>query len=191
MTGRQAANSGEQRLLADHVAEAQVGVEHVEVEVARQRAVGEQGFDLAGEAQHAVALAQVERLHADVIDRQHEPLCVGVPQSEGVHPAQMGEQVKPVLLVEVDDRLAVALRAEVVFLLHQRAAQFFVVVDFAVEDQRNRAIFVIERLVAPGDVDDAQAAHPHRQIGLGAGRVKAVAVRSAMLDRGAHRAHSR
>ena len=153
--------------------------------------VGEQRLDLAGEAQHAVALAQVERLHADVIDRQHQPLVRGVPQREGVHAAQVREQVEAVLLVQVDDRLAVALRAKGVLLLHQRAAQFFVVVDFAVEDQRNRAIFVVERLVAARHVDDAQAAHPHRQIGLVARRVEAVAVRSAMLDRRAHRAHRR
>ena len=42
-------------------------------------------------------------------------------------------------------------------------AQLPVVVDLAVEDHANRAVFVADRLVAAGKVDDAQPAHAERR----------------------------
>ncbi len=44
----------------------------------------------------------------------------------------------------------------------QRLAQLVVVVDLAVEDHLDGAIFVADRLLPAGDIDDRQAAHSQR-----------------------------
>src|SRR3990172_8764586 len=69
-------------------------------------------------------------------------------------------------------------------LLAQRA----VVVDLAVQDEPQRAVFVGERLLAAFEVDDAQAAEA--QAGVGA-REEAVAVRAAVAEGGRHPAEER
>ena len=64
------------------------------------------------------------------------------------------------------DRLAIALRAEAMTALHKIVAEFAVVVDFSIKDEGDRLIFVGERLIATGDIDDAQAAHGQADIAV-------------------------
>jgi hypothetical protein len=66
------------------------------------------------------------------------------------------DAVVAVLLVEVDDHLAVRARGEAVAARLQARAQLLVVVDLAVGDDRDRAVLGAQRLVAAGDVDDRQ-----------------------------------
>src|SRR5436309_13191137 len=60
------------------------------------------------------------------------------------------------------------------------------IVDFAVEDDPNCAVFIAERLMATGDINDAQAAHSNcgRPVG-----VNAFIVGAAMGHGGAHSSH--
>ncbi len=70
----------------------------------------------------------------------------------------------------------------------QRGAQFGVVVDLAVEDDDDRTVLVVHRLLAAADVDDREppVAKPHARLG-----VEAVAIRAAMADRRRHPAQGR
>ncbi len=180
---RQAAHAPEQRVCAEHVAEAQVGIQRVEVQFSRQGRIGQDGLDLAGEAQPPVLWIEVQRLDADVVHRQDQLPGVAIPQGEGVHAAQTVEHRQAALLVEVHQRLGVAARAEDVPLGRQSGVQFEVVVDFAVEDDGDTAVFVEDRLIPARHVDDAQAAHPQGDAG---GVEEAVTVRPAMGDARGH-----
>src|SRR4051812_18422036 len=65
----------------------------------------------------------------------------------------------------------------------QFVAQLFVVVDLPVENDRNGAIFVEDRLIAGLEVDDAEP--PHAESNLVA-EVKALGIRPAVPHRVAH-----
>src|SRR5262249_49165049 len=73
----------------------------------------------------------------------------------------MVDAVRAVLLVGMDDHLAVALAGEAMPFRDQVVAQIAKVVNLAVEDERQAAIFVEERLPAAAQVDDLEAARPH------------------------------
>ena len=60
-----------------------------------------------------------------------------------------------------------------------------VVVDLAVEDQPERVVLVGHRLVAGGEVDDAETAEPEAD-GVVRGDVEAVGVGAAVGDGGGH-----
>ena len=64
------------------------------------------------------------------------------------------------------DRLAIALRAEAMTASAQLVAQLTVVVDFSIEDEGDRLVFVGERLIATGDINDAQTAHGQADIAV-------------------------
>ena len=66
------------------------------------------------------------------------------------------------LLVGVDDDFGVGRRVEAVAGGLELAAQLAEVVDLAVEDDPDRAVLVVDRLVAGREVDDAQPAHAER-----------------------------
>jgi len=120
-----------------------------------------QRVQFGAERDLASALDEVERLlaHAIAHDKHAPPPCI--PKGEGVHAAQMVHALLAVILVEVQDRLAITLGGEAMTAGLERAAQLDEVVHLAVADQGERAILVVERLPACGEVDDTQT--PHRQ----------------------------
>src|SRR3982751_1935727 len=75
------------------------------------------------------------------------------------------EPVTP-LLVRVHDRLGVGVRTEHVTALIELSPQLDVVENLAVEYRPDRAVFVGDRLVSRGQVDDGQARvrEPHRAV---------------------------
>ena len=99
-----------------------------------------------------------QRLLAQPIAGQQQLPSPGVPEGQGEHAVEVLEKLGPFVLVEVDEHFGVALGAEVVPGAFQPAAQVAEVVDFAVEDDPDRAVFVGERLLAAGHVDDRQPA---------------------------------
>ncbi len=112
----------------------------------------------------------VERLDAESIaGKQHARaasaagvragLAAAVPKGEGKHAAQMLEAAFAPLFVTVDDDFGVGVRAEMVAARFERRAEMREIVDFAVEDDADRAVFVVDGLMAAAEIDDAQAAH--------------------------------
>ena len=79
------------------------------------------------------------------------------------------EEFDAVFLVEVHDNLAIRTAKKAMPASHQCRRKFAVVVDFAVADQRHRAILVAHRLRPRVDTDNAQTAKaqsypgPHQQ----------------------------
>jgi hypothetical protein len=60
----------------------------------------------------------------------------------------------------MNQRFGMATRAELVSAIDEFVTQLCVLVNFAVEHDPNRAIFVRNRLVACAEVDNAETAHP-------------------------------
>ena len=90
----------------------------------------------------------------------------------------------------MDDDLGVAVRPEDMALLQARP-QGLVVVDFAVGDEGDAAVFAPERLSSAGGIDDGQPAVAQRHV---AHYTDGQAVRPAMaktLDRGVYQADDR
>ncbi|KPK43075.1 MAG: hypothetical protein AMK72_13820 [Planctomycetes bacterium SM23_25] len=141
----------------------------------------------------------VERLLAETVAGEQQPPGLRVPEGKGEHAHQPRQEVRPVVLVQVDEDLGVAGRGEPVAARFQTPAKGAVVVDLAVVGQVQRVVFVGHGLMAAGRVDDRQP--PDAQPGAAA-RVDpdALLVRAAMhqgrdhaaedtgIDRGAARA---
>jgi len=123
-------------------------------------------------------------LEAQVIARHQHLAALDVQDRDRKLPAQAAEALRALLLVEVHDRLGVAVRAEGVALLLQLLPQRLVVVDLPVEDQGQRPVLVVDRLLPAREVDDAQPAHAERDARLD---VIALVVGPAMHHGVAHR----
>ena len=67
--------------------------------------------------------------------------------------------------------------------IDQFAAELAIVVNLPIEDDRLRAVFIEDRLAAPPQVDDAEAAHSEAN---GPVHIDAFIVWPAMLQRGTH-----
>ena len=78
---------------------------------------------LRREREPFVVSAQVERLDAEPVAREHQPAARGVPEREREHASQRRDEVGALLLIEVDDHLGVAARAEAVALRLEPRAQ--------------------------------------------------------------------
>src|SRR5712692_8280144 len=136
----------------------------VRIERAADPRVFEEGFDFRREYHGMVAMPVVERLFAGAVAGQDEAFGAVIPERDGDHPIQRLNEVGTLVFVEVNDHLTVRLRLEPVTAANELLAKFLVVVDLAVEDQRNVAGLAGKRLVACLEVNDAQAADGEGQV---------------------------
>src|SRR5580704_14589652 len=70
----------------------------------------------------------------------------------------------------------------------QFSAQFEIVIDFSVEDRPHRVVFIVDGLLATGNIDDAQPAHAQTNR---APNIQTFIVRSAVHNRLAHAVYVR
>src|SRR5438045_1071364 len=90
----------------------------------------------------------VNRLHAQAIAYEQQPPPLAVPQRKREHSTEIAHAVVAVLFVSVDDGLGVGLRLELVAFCNESRRQFAIVVDFAVEYDDDRTIFIEDWLAA-------------------------------------------
>ena len=122
----------------------------------------------------------VDRLLAEAIAREEQPLAPRVPDGEREHPVDALRKRFAPLLVPVDEHLGVAVAAEHVSVRNQLGAQMQVVVDLAVEGDPDGPVLVRHRLGAGrGEIDDRQAPVAERD---GPVHVQAAPVGAAMRD---------
>ena len=186
VSGGELCDAGEGGQRIGHVPQAEERRNPTLVQSAREARQREQRAELRAEGNPVRRQPVAQGLDAEAIPRQDQLFGAGVPQGDREHPAQSGDAVRSHLLVEVDDRLGIALRVEAVPAGDQIATQVVVIVDLAVEHDLNRTVLVADRLLPPGDVDDRQPAHAQRD--FRSDEVAAV-VRAAVDDGVAHRAH--
>src|SRR5258706_16457953 len=114
--------------------------------------------------QLACALSVQERLLAEPIPREQQPLARAIPDGQREHALQVGDPGLALFLMEVDDHFRVAGGPEAMAGRLEAAAKLLKVVELAVEPRPDRPVFFRDRLVAAGAVDDRQplAAQPGR-----------------------------
>ena len=103
---RELRDAGEDRRRARHVAEGQVVVQRLDVEL-RIEAAGQEALRLRAPDEPIAQPRHVERLDPDTVACQHEATRFGVPQREREHAVELGRDVDALLLVEVGDHLDV------------------------------------------------------------------------------------
>jgi hypothetical protein len=160
MTRRQLARLAEDAAWLGDVAEREVLLDRERVDVAPQAAVREQRLEL-----------------------KEQGLAVAVPQHEREHAAESRHAVLAPSLPSVDDDLGVAARTEHMAEREQLRNERLVVVDLAVENHRDRSVFVEQRLLPGRHIDDRQAAVAKAQSRLD---VHAALVRAAVMLRLVH-----
>ena len=149
------------------------------VETALDSTGGEQRLDIRGEAQQTPLLRPIQGFDAEAITREEELAPVRVPEREGEHPVQPLHAAGAPGVPCLEDDLGVAVGEEVVAAPLQLAAQRRIVVDGAIEDQRQPQLSVHHGLIgAHREVDDGEAAVTEGQ--------GAVAVAPAVVWAAAH-----
>ena len=83
-------------------------IEGFEVDLAVDRAGGEERLDLGPEVEPPVPLRVVQRLDADAIAREQQRAARPIPERDAEHAAQPPERRLAPLLVGVDDHFRVA-----------------------------------------------------------------------------------
>src|SRR6266849_2080622 len=86
-------------------------------------------------------------------------MVTSVPEGECEHATEVVHAADAVVLIEVDDRLGIAGRAEDVTASHEIPAEIVEVVDLPVEDDPDRTVLVANGLIAGMQVDDAEPSH--------------------------------
>src|SRR3569623_3631856 len=117
----------------------------------------------------------VERLDAETVAREEQRLAVAIPDREGEHAAHALDAAVAPLLPGVHDHLSVGARTKGVAGGDQLRHQLLVVVDFTVEYHHHRAVFIEERLLAAGKIDDGEAAvtEAHARLAMNAAYIRA------------------
>src|SRR5262249_13333777 len=127
-------------------------------ELRRNRGMLEQRLHLACEGEEPAVPIVVERLLAEPVARDEEAARVLVPEREGEHAAKTLHAIGAVLLVRMDDRLAV--RPGLISMaggFHART-QRGVIKNLAIVDQPEIAFFIRHRLMPARHVDDCEPA---------------------------------
>ena len=183
---RQSADSAVERPRRRNVAVGQEERQRRGVALVRDLRVRQERLRLRGEGEEPRPVVVEERLLARAVAREQQAALARVPQREGEHAVELRDGSIALLLVEVQDHLAVALALEAVAAL-EAAPQLAEVVDLAVEDEPQRAVLVRHRLArGVGEVDDREPpmAEPDRAF-----EVNALAVRPAVRERPGHGAY--
>src|SRR6516165_4568430 len=125
----------------------------------------EQCLGLRSERYATGNAGEIERLDAQPIACEHKPSATRVPQCDREHPVELVQKVEAAVLVQMDEYFSVGMVCgEPVSGTLQRFAQLHVIVDLAVEDDRDGPILVEHRLVARCHVDDREAPHAQRNV---------------------------
>src|SRR5262249_38046751 len=141
-------------------------IEGVEIQIAWQIRRLEQRLDLRSEVHAPADYSVVQRLDADAIARQQQGSRPLVPDRQTEHAAEPRDGIRSPLLIGVDDRFRVGGRVEAMSGRLELAPQLAEVVDLAVEDDPDRPILVVNRLMPGRQVDDAQTPHAERRLAV-------------------------
>src|SRR4051812_44507527 len=110
MCGRKLRDSFEHREGRGDHAQREIFIQCLRIHLAQARIEREERLKLRGEGDGAVRHMVVERLLAEVIACEQQPLAPRIPECKREHAAKVLEKIVAVLLVQSDDDLAVAVR---------------------------------------------------------------------------------
>src|SRR5215469_1838112 len=99
------------------------------------------------------------------------------------HSPQLADTFRLIFLIGMDDHFGIAVCGETVATFLEFCSQFTEVVNFSVENNPDRFVFVVNRLVSAGQVDDAQSPHSQGDV---ISNEYALVVRPSVENRLAH-----
>ena len=179
----QALDAPEERPISGDVTDVHRQMEARLVEFALDEPAREHRLGFGPECQHAVPDRVHQGLHPERVPDQEELAARPVEQGEGEDPVEPGRERDPLVLVEVGQDLGVAVGPQLVAAGQHHVPKLGVVVDLAVVDDDDRAIFVGHRLRTARHILDGQPAVAEMDVPVA---VEALAVRSPVGDRVGH-----
>src|ERR1035437_8944355 len=135
-------NAFEDAVRRGHILVGEVLAQAPRVQLAGTGRMLQQSLDLGTEQELRRRLPVIQRLLAQAIARQEQRLAARIPNRRGEHAVKLFDALRPRLLIEVQEGLDVAVRAETVASLLQAPAQILVIIDLAIADEPERAILV-------------------------------------------------
>ena len=132
----------------------------------RKRMLEERG-QLRGEGKGAVSMKIVEGLFSKAVASQKKTPCAGIINGKRPHAIESGKHPLPPFApcVEQDFGIRVVC-GENVSLGEEFAAKFRVIVDFAIENNRDGSVSGNHRLRATDEIDDREAAVAQKNTGV-------------------------
>ena len=185
VTGGKRPDPTEQRALAGDVPHVHREVQAGLVELRVHEPAREHRLRLRAEREPVAALRVDHRLDAEGVAHHEQLAQPAVEEGEGEDPVQPGDEVDPLVLVEVGEDLGVTRGVELVAALEDEGAELRVVVGLAVVDDDDRAVLVAHGLRAALDVLDRE---PSVAEAHAVAHEEAVAVGASVHDRVRHRA---
>ena len=184
MGGAEFLDAFKHRLRLGDISEAEIGIDGGDVGRGADMLTLQERLRFARKEQPSVGAVPVERLLSGTVPGDEIFLPAFVAQTEGKHAIEFRQHsLDAPLLVAVEDGFGITVRGEAVAEGLEFDAQFLVVVNFAIENDRAGAVLIVDRLPAPAEVDDAQPDHPHVEAGL---FVKTLPVGSTMFHGAGH-----
>ena len=113
-------------------------------------------FDFGGKKERSIENGVEKRPDPEPVAGKKELFPFTVPNSKGPLAIEVVDAFLAFLLVEAQEHFGVRLRAECDSLFDQIVLQFDVVEDFSVKDDGERFVFVVHRLLARGEINDAE-----------------------------------
>src|SRR5207302_6433875 len=136
------------------------------IHFARNSGMLQERLDLRCEDEKVFSGVVVHGFDAKAVSNQEKTFLPAVPNCECEHAAKVFHALDAVLLVGVDNGFRVGAGSELVAARDQIRRKIGEVVDFAVKDNHNGAVFIENRLLAAAESDNAQAAMPQADVGL-------------------------
>src|SRR5581483_3743874 len=139
------------------VAIGEVIIQGAGVHVPTHTGVFEKRLQFRGKDELSRGLGVKERLLADTVASQQQPLPVHVPQGEGEHAAKEFDTAVAVLLIGMDNDFGITLCDKLMITLPKPGTQFLEIVDFAIKRDPDRPILVRHGLMPAGVVYDTES----------------------------------
>ena len=146
---------------------------------------GQQSRQCRRKAQTPGRLGVIERLDAEPVAREHDAAGLALPDRESEHAVEALDAARAPFRIGFEDDFGVALREEAISLLHELAAQLAIIINAAVENDREAEQRIDHRLLRCGrKIDDAETAVTERNALL---RERAVRIGTARSHCPVHR----
>jgi hypothetical protein len=174
---RQFLNAFDQRPRRRDVVHGQKAIQTFQAELPLYLWMNQNAFQFGREEEVLSSFGYVKRLDSYAITGEHQPLPGVTPYGGSEHAAQAGETVCVPFKKRVEHSFGVAMRLEAVTARLECLANFEVVINLSVEDDRGVAILRVDRLIAPRQVDDLETCCTER---AALRLVKTLLIRSAM-----------
>src|SRR5262245_21482194 len=166
MTWFQFFDRTENTLRCWHVFVGEIFTERFKAQLSIDSGVLEQSLDFGCENQLVFLKRIMQGLFAQSIPPKEQGFFLFIPKSKGKHAVQAMQTRGPEFLIKMHNYFGVGSRFEPVALLFELVSKFLEVIDFSVEGNPNRLVFISNGLSSPNrKIDDAEpfVAQPHRK----------------------------